>query len=83
MSFFANKDALYAHDYVFISTESRSYEIQVLTSGHEEITVIRLSPNAIQQAVEETFRQSINVSNFCLTKTCWEYINNRPLFINI
>ena len=43
--------------------ESRSFQIEVLTSGHEEITVVRLSPKAVQQAVEETFRKNIKVSN--------------------
>ena len=48
---------------VFILLESRSFQIEVLTSGHEEITVVRLSPKAVQQAVEETFRKNIKVSN--------------------
>ena len=47
---------------IFFNLESRSYQIEVVTSGHEEITVIRLSPKAVQQAVEETFRNNIKVS---------------------
>ena len=41
--------------------ESRSFQIEVLTSGREEISVVRLSPKAVQQAVEETFRKNIKV----------------------
>lgn len=40
--------------------KSRSYTIEVLTTSEsrEEITVIRLSPKAVQRAVDETFRNN-------------------------
>ena len=47
--------------YYLYFIESRSFQIEVLTSGREEITVVRLSPKAVLQKVEETFRKNIKV----------------------
>ena len=44
--------------------ESKTYKINVVTKSREEITFIRLSPKAVQRAVEETFKNNINVSFF-------------------
>ena len=45
-------------------SESKTYKINVVTKSREEITFIRLSPKAVQRAVEETFKNNINVSFF-------------------
>ncbi len=51
-------------DVDFSSPESKSYQVEVLTASEsEEITVVRISPKAVHAAVEETFRNSINVGN--------------------
>ena len=55
--------------------ESRSFQIEVLTSGREEISVVRLSPKAVQQAVEETFRKNIKVSACFLLFLLYEILN--------
>ena len=70
--------------------ESRSFQIEVLTSGHEEITVVRLSPKAVQQAVDETFRNNIKVSsgnlslcaftNECIFKEIYRLVVDTPTF---
>ena len=46
-----------------VFSESRSYEVKVLTesSEREEVTIVRLSPKAVQRAVEETFKKNIQV----------------------
>ena len=52
-------------NFFFVNPESRTYQIEVVTKSsneREEITFIRLSPKAVQRAVEETFKNNINVS---------------------
>ena len=52
--------------FIPFSAESKTYKINVVTKSREEITFIRLSPKAVQRAVEETFKNNINVSlNYC------------------
>lgn len=48
----------------FFLTESRSYEMEVLTKSESEaITVVRMSPAAFEAAVAGTLRQQIPVRN--------------------
>ena len=45
--------------------ESLSYQIEVLTTSvsREEITVVRLSPKALEAGLRETLRKNFKVSN--------------------
>ena len=54
----------------FCISESRSYNIEVVTTSEsrEEITVVRLSPKAVERGLQETLRK-----NF---KVCRKYIFN-------
>ena len=49
-------------NWVLFFSESKTYKINVVTKSREELTFIRLSPKAVQRAVEETFKNNINVS---------------------
>ena len=63
------------HRYILIYTyisytffpflESLSYQIEVLTTSEsrEEITVVRLSPKAVEAGLRETLRKNFKVSN--------------------
>ena len=50
--------------------ESLSYQIEVLTTSEsrEEITVVRLSPKAVEAGLRETLRKNFKVSN---TESFW------------
>ena len=58
----------------FFISESRSYEIEMVTKSESQaITVIRLSPKAVQKAFDETLRKNIDVSFFKKLKICFTY----------
>ena len=60
--------------YILIFSESRSYEIEMVTKSESQaITVIRLSPKAVQKAFDETLRKNIDVSFFKKLKICLTY----------
>ena len=49
---------------IFFFSESRTYQIEVLTTSEsrEEITVVRLSPQALKESLRKTLKAKTNVS---------------------
>ena len=55
--------------HVALITESQTFQIEVLTTSEsrEEITVVRLSPKAVERGLQETLRKNFKVSHFLLS----------------